>query len=238
MHWWHFLWRLLCRFVACCHTFAEIAACWCWITQSYYSGKKSHWLLAHMLLKMCIVNSLLALLRLKAHASRQSRFPEWDAVPKVLLSKYSPKFKAWEDSGSWVTASPAPGQCRTSKSLLALQASDFIQATVSCFHLDDWCLGGVGWVQEAAKWGWVFLCFPFGNCSVHQKGCMSSTCTKVNRETGLSTQRSSGSQLALPVCVLTELTCRAVILHGLSCRLHQGFFTARTGEKYMSDYHR
>lgn len=45
MHWWHFLGRVLCRFVACCHTFAEIAVCWCWITQPCCSGKKKKVLL-------------------------------------------------------------------------------------------------------------------------------------------------------------------------------------------------
>lgn len=82
MHWWHFLGRLLCRFVAWCHTFAEIAACWCWITQPHCSGKKSHWLLAHTLLKMCVVNSLLALpdwrrmLPGKADSQSKMQFPE------------------------------------------------------------------------------------------------------------------------------------------------------------------
>lgn len=172
MHWWHFLGRLLCRFVACCHTFAEIAACWCWIAQSYYSGKRSHWLLARMLLKMCIVNSLLALPRLKAHASRQSRFPEKDAVAKDLLSKYSPKFKAWEDSGSWVTSSPTPGQHRTSKNLPILQASDFIQATASCrWLMVGWGGMGAGGSQRGLSLFvfslWKLLCSSEGLCVQH-----------------------------------------------------------------------
>lgn len=67
---------------------------------------------------------------------------------------------------------------------------------------------------------------------------MSGTYTKVNGETGLSTQSSYGSQLALAVCVLTELTRRAVILSGLPCQPPQEVFTVRTGRKYTSDYHR
>lgn len=84
--------------------------------------------------------------------------------------------------------------------------------------IDSFCV----FPLEMALYIWRIVCFR--------------NCTKVSRETGLSSQSSYSSQLALAVHVFTELTCRALVFGLLSCRLHQEDFTVRTGRKHESDY--
>lgn len=98
-------------------------------------------------------------------------------IPRVRCSpqrsKYSPKSKAWEDNGSWVMGFPTPAQHKTSKTLLTLQASDFIQATASCLHPYDWCLGGMGAGDSQGGLSifvfspWKLLCSSEGSCVQH-----------------------------------------------------------------------
>lgn len=83
-----------------------------------------------------------------------------------------------------------------------------------------------------------FCVFPLETALFIRRVVCSALAPRLTGRLGCLPRSLDSSQLALAVGVLTELTCRAIILSGLSHWHHQEVFTVRTVRKYTSDYHR